>query len=76
MCIQILATPSVGYSLLPVGTSIWCGAEKDIIIWDGYKYVQLRRLSNRQTDPVISLIIVWDRIIWSASLDKSICVWS
>ena len=74
--IKTINTDAVGYSLLRVGPSVWCGAEKDIVMWDIETFKQQRRLATRHTDPVTSLLIVWNRIVWSASLDQTICIWS
>lgn len=74
--IKVITTTSVCYSLLKVGSSIWCGAERDIIVYDSKDFKKTKELDNHHDDPITGLMIVWDRIVWSSSLDQSICIWS
>ena len=74
--VKVIQTEYVTYSLLRVGNNVWAGAEKNIVIWDTTRLETVKTLSNRHSDPITCLLIVWGRIIWSASMDKTICIWS
>ena len=75
-CLKVLNCGDLPCSIALVGNTIWCGEREQISIWSTEEYIQTKVLKRRHTDKVVSLILVWDRVVWSGSVDKSICVWS
>ena len=77
-CLQVIKREAPVYSITRVGPTIWCGENQIISVWnlEGNKKQPLRVLKNIHTDKIVCLLVVWDRIVWSASSDQSICIWS
>jgi len=75
-CIKVINFSSVPFSLKTVGSKMWIGDEKSICIYDSSDYSQTKHISFIHTDVVCSMVVVWRRIVWSASNDDSICLWS
>lgn len=74
--LQVINTDDVVFTILRVGKSMFCGSESHIDIWDAITYTKKKTITKHHTRPITALLCVWDRIIWSSSLDNTIGIWS
>jgi len=78
-CLQCLTTENIGsiMSLKLVGYSIWCGTKDgDIHIWDATKFTHTKQLNKLHTEGITTIELLYDRIVWTAGEDKSVCIWT
>eukprot|EP00727_Mastigamoeba_balamuthi_P003162 m51a1_g12843 hypothetical protein (116) ;mRNA; f:257-791 len=67
------------HSLAWGGMSV--GDEHKIVIWDARTYGQVGELRGYHTESILDMLVrtdpaTGDTDVWSASTDKSVCVWS
>lgn len=63
------------FSLLRVGKQVFSGGVDGAIhLWDVQTGKRVSSLS-KHTDAVASLVLVWNDTVWSASWDRTICIW-
>lgn len=74
--LRVLECGSICCSLCVVGPHLWCGGREEVNIWSRESGELVKTLGKRHTDKVSAVILVWNRIVWTSSLDKSICIWS
>ena len=74
-CLSVVVERLKTFSFLRVGKQLFSGGgDGSITVWDaqtGKRHTTL----TKHTDAVASLTLVWNDTIWSASWDRSICIW-
>ena len=63
--------------IMPVSSScVWTSGDDGIIrIWDSLTHTLLNELSGNHTGPIRNMTI-WHHSVWSASMDKSVIIWT
>lgn len=63
--------------IMPVSSSsVWTSGDDGVIrVWDSATHTMTNELSGRHTGPIRSMVI-WHHSVWSASFDKSVCIWT
>lgn len=63
--------------IMPVSsTSVWTSGDDGVIrVWDSSTHTLTSELSGHHTGPIRSMV-VWHHSVWSASFDKSVCIWT
>jgi len=80
-CSKVMKCDQSVYVLLKVGWYVWAaGKSSNIGIWN-VKTGKLEKTTEAQRDIlhenlITSLVLVWNRTVWSGSLDKSVSVWT
>lgn len=75
VCLGVLAERVKTFSLLRVGKLVLSGGSDHAVnMWDAQTGKRLTSLT-KHTDVVSSMVLVWNDTIWSASWDRSICIW-
>jgi len=80
-CTKVMKCDQSVNILLKVGWYVWAaGKSSNISIWN-VKTGKLEKTTEAQPDilhenQITSLVLVWNRTVWSGSLDKSVSVWA
>eukprot|EP01095_Lingulamoeba_sp_RSL-Kostka_P002948 TRINITY_DN13847_c0_g1_i1.p1 TRINITY_DN13847_c0_g1~~TRINITY_DN13847_c0_g1_i1.p1 ORF type:complete len:145 (-),score=43.43 TRINITY_DN13847_c0_g1_i1:39-473(-) len=74
----IFLEPSISWqSLCLAGSQVWASGSTDTIYMFESSSQELKNKTKpKHSDDINSLVLVFNRIVWSGSSDKTICVWS
>lgn len=63
--------------IMPVSSSaVWTSGDDGIIrIWDSASHTLLSELTGHHNGPIRSMV-AWYHSVWSASFDKTVCIWT
>lgn len=70
--------------LLAVGNNVWsCSDDKSLIIWSAKNGEMLNELCFEHNDAVLGIAVLVEKqegrdvnIVWSGSVDRTICLWA